>query len=241
MKLPVAMNAAFKREILLQVPLFRSLTPAELEAVSARASTQAHPRGTTILRKGDPATGMIVILQGRVSISTVSDEGKEVTLTVLGQGEVLGEISLLDGHERSADVSALEDCVVLSVERTHFLALLQSSSDLCLRLMKTLCQRIRRTSLSLEEAISLDLPTRLGRHLLRMAEEHGVATPRGTRIALRMSQGQIAALVGVSREKVNRQLRSWENEGVIATDQGYLVMLRPDQLRRPSEKAGRSA
>jgi len=241
MKLPASMNAAYKREILLQVPLFRALTPAELEAVATRASTQAYARGTTILRKGDPATGMIVILTGRVRVSTVSDEGKEVVLTVLGPGEVLGEISLLDGQERSADVMTLEDSVVLNVERNHFLSLLQGSSDLCMRLMKTLCLRIRRTSLSLEEAISLDLPTRLGRHLLRMAEEHGVATPRGTRIIVRITQGQIAALVGVSREKVNRQLRSWESEGVIANDDGYLVMLRPDQLRRPSERPGRSA
>jgi CRP/FNR family cyclic AMP-dependent transcriptional regulator len=241
MKLPPSMHSAYKREILLQVPLFRALTPAELDAISARASTQAYPRGSTILRKGDPATGMIVILQGRVRIGLVSDEGKEVTLRVLGAGEVLGEISFLDGEERSADVTALEDCVALNVERAHFLSLLHGSSDLCLRLMKTLCQRIRRTSLSLEEAISLDLPTRLGRHLLRMAQDYGIPTPRGTRIGLRMSQGEIAALVGVSREKVNRQLRSWKSEGVIATDQGYLVMLRPEQLRRPSEKPGKGA
>jgi len=240
MKPPASMNPSYKREILLQVPLFRSLTPAELEAVCSRAATQAHARGTVILRKGDPATGMIVILQGRARISIVSDEGKEVTLSVLGPGEVLGEISLLDGEERSADVTAIEDCVLLSVERTHFLSMLQGSSDLCMRLMKTLCQRIRRTSLSLEEAVSLDLPTRLGRHLLRMADQHGVPTPRGTRITLRMSQGEIAALVGASREKVNRQLRSWESDGVITTDNGHYVMLRPDQLRHP-EKPGRGA
>ena len=235
------MKSASKREVLRQVPMFRTLTQAELDALSAGAVTQSHPRGTTILRKGDPATGMIIVLHGRVRIVLMSEEGKEVTLRVLGPGEVLGEIALLDGEERSADVMALEDCVLLYLERAHFLSLLHGNSDLCLRLMKTLCQRLRRASLSLEEAILLDLPTRLGRQLLRMADEYGVPGPNGgTRIGVRLSQSEIAALVGGSREKVNRQLRAWESEGVLANEGGYLVLLRPGQLGRAASHKDRS-
>jgi len=222
--------SASKKEALMQVPLFKTLTPAELEAISAHATIRSQKRGSTILRKGGPATDMIVILQGRVRIGVVTEEGKEVTLRVFGPGEVVGEISLLDGKERSADVIALEDCVLLSVERSHFLSLLRASSDLCLRLMASLCERIRRTSLSLEEAIALDLPTRLGRHLRRMAEEYGVRVPGGTKIGVKLSQSDLAGLVGASREKVNRQLRAWEAEGAITRQGGYFILLRPEAL-----------
>lgn len=223
-----SMQADSKREVLTRIPLFRDLTRTELDSVTAHATVQAKKRGTTILRKGEAATGMIVLLQGRVRISLLSEEGKELTLRILGPGEVLGEISLLDGQTRSADVTALEDCVLLTVERTHFLSMLRGSTDLCMRLMTSLCERVRRTSLSLEEAVLLDLPARLWLHLRRMAAEHGVPTPRGTLIAVRLSQGEIAALVGVSREAVNRQLKSWESEGWIASENGRLVLTRPD-------------
>jgi CRP/FNR family cyclic AMP-dependent transcriptional regulator len=232
--LPPAKQLAIKRDILLGVPLFRKLTAAEIEAVAARAVTQHYARGTTILRKGDPATTTIVIVQGRVRIGLLTDEGREASWRVLGPGEVLGEIALLDGQDRSADATALEECVLLSVDNAHFLTLLRGSSDLCLRLMKTLCERIRRTTQSLEEAVLLDLPTRLGRQLQRMAEDYGVSTPQGTKINVRLSQSELAGLVGASREKVNRQLRQWEHEGVIANEHGYLVMLRPERLGAPA-------
>ncbi len=219
-----SMQADSKREVLTRIPLFRDLTRAELDSVTAHATVHGQPRGAAILRKGEPATGMIVLLQGRVRISLLSEEGKELTLRILGPGEVLGEISLLDGQPRSADVTALEDCVLLTVERTHFLSMLRGSTDQCMRLMTSLCERVRRTSVSLEEAVLLDLPARLWLHLRRMAEEHGVPTPRGTLIAVRLSQGEIAALVGVSREAVNRQLKSWESEGRIANENGRLVL-----------------
>ena len=222
-----SMQADSKREVLMRIPLFRDLTRAELDAVAAHAVVHRQQRGAAMLRKGEPATGMIVLLQGRVRISLLSEDGREVIVRILGPGEVLGEISLLDGQPRSADVTALEDCVLLQVERAHFLSMLRGSTDLCLRLMASLCERVRRTSASLEEAVLLDLPARLWLHLRRMAAEHGVATARGTLITVRLSQGEIAALVGASREAVNRQLRSWESEGRIASENGRLILTGP--------------
>jgi CRP-like cAMP-binding protein len=173
---------------------------------------------------------MVVIVSGRVRISLVSEDGREVTLTMLGPGEVLGEMTLLDGGECSADATAQEDCVLLTIERTQFLRLLRSNSDLCLHLLAVLFQRLRRANAALEDMALLDLPTRLGRLLLRLSGDYGVTGPRGTRIEVKLSQKDLSSLAGASREKVNRQLRQWEDEGIIGKDGGRLLIMKPQAL-----------
>jgi CRP/FNR family transcriptional regulator, cyclic AMP receptor protein len=221
-----------RRAALQAIPLFQILQPQELESVVAHASVRRYARGEVMLRKGDPGNAMIVILQGRVRISSMSEDGREIILGVLGPGEVLGEIALLDGQERSADASALQECVVVVVERSHFLRLLHGSPDLSLRLMMVLCGRLRRLNLAMEDIALLDLPSRLAKLLLRLARDCGSPGPRqlGRRIEVKLSQKDLSNLVGASREKVNRQLRVWEQDGIIATDQGYLIILQPERL-----------
>jgi CRP-like cAMP-binding protein len=176
------------------------------------------------MRRGDANSGMVVIVSGRVRISVVSEDGKEATLNVLGANEVLGEMSLLDGEPCSADVTAQEDCTLLVIERGQFLALLRASSGLCLHLMAMLCKRLRQTNSALEDMALLDLPTRLGRLLARLAADYGVPVRAGTRIEVKLSQKDLSTLVGASREKVNRQIRQWEEEGVLARDSGRMVI-----------------
>jgi len=137
---------------------------------------------------------------------------------------------MLDGGEISADATAIEDCTLLAIERTRFMRLLRENSDLCLRLMAVLCGRLRQVNAALEEMALLDLPTRLGRLLLRLGREWGNRTPRGLRIEVKLSQKDLAILVGASREKVNRQLREWEEAGAIGKDLGRLVIVRPEAL-----------
>jgi CRP-like cAMP-binding protein len=165
----------------------------------------------------------------------ISEDGREATLGVLGPGNILGEMAVLDAEEVSADVTALEECVLLVIERARFLRLLQSSSDLCLRLMAVLCRRLRRANDAFEGMALLDLEARLGRLLLRLASDYGNPSPRGTRIEIRLSQKDLSSIVGGSREKVNRQLRLWEQAGVLAKDGGRMVIVRPDALGAPEE------
>jgi CRP/FNR family cyclic AMP-dependent transcriptional regulator len=224
------MDAAARRAALARTQLFQSLEAADLDAVLARVVVRRTSRGEIIMRRGDPNAGMVVIVSGRVRISVVSEEGKEITLTVLGPGDVLGEMSLLDGEECSADATAQEDCVLLVVDRNQFLRLLRSNSELCLHLMAMLTRRLRRSNTALEDIALLDLPTRLGRLLTRLASEYGVPARTGTRIEVRLSQKDISTLVGASREKVNKQLRQWEDEGVLGKDNGRLVVLNAQAL-----------
>jgi CRP/FNR family cyclic AMP-dependent transcriptional regulator len=224
------MDSAERRQALAKTQLFQALQPADLDAILARAMVKRVLRGEMIRRRGDPGTGMVIIVSGRVRISLVSEDGREVTLTVLGPGEVLGEMTLLDGGECSADATAQEDCVLLALERTQFLRLLRANSDLCLHLMSVLCQRLRRSNAALEDMALLDLSTRLGRLLLRLCNDYGAASPNGTRIEVKLSQKDLSSLAGASREKVNKQLRQWEQEGIIGKDNGRLLVMKPNAL-----------
>lgn len=220
-------DLAMRRAALATVPLFKPLSTAEIDQILGHTALQRRPRGTQILRKGDPGSGMIVILQGAVRISTLSEDGREVSYAILGVGEILGEISLLDGAERSADVTVIEDCVLLIVERAGFLSLIRKNPDLSLKLMGELCRRLRRSNLAVENLALLDLPSRIGKLLLGLPQVAGSA---GHRVTIRLSQGDLATLAGGSRENVNRQLRLWEKAGIIARDRGRIVILRPESL-----------
>jgi CRP/FNR family cyclic AMP-dependent transcriptional regulator len=217
-------DAGARRAALSRTQIFQSLPPAELDAIADRTAVRRVARNEAVLRRGDPNGGMVVIMAGRVRISVVSEDGKEATLSVLGAGEVVGEISLLDGEPCSADVTAQEDCLLLVIDRAQFLALLRANSGLCLHLMAVLTRRLRRANAALEDMALLDLPTRLGRLLARLASDYGVPIRSGTRIEVRLSQKDLSTLVGASREKVNRQIREWEEAGILAKDGGRMVV-----------------
>jgi len=220
-----------KRAALTASPLFQAMKPDELDEILKLASEKHWPRGATIFQKGDEGTSMMAVLHGRVRVSAVSAEGREVMLNVISPGEIFGEIALLDGKPRSADATAIEETTLLVLERKQFLPFLQQNDDLYPRLLAVLCDRLRRTSLALEGIALFDLPARLARLLLKLAEDYGRPVPGGTRIDMKLSQRDLSTLVASSRESVNKQLRIWREDGVVAFDDGYLVLCRPNDLR----------
>jgi len=174
----------------------------------------------------------MAVLRGRVRISSVSGDGKEVTLNVINPGEIFGEIALLDGESRSADATAIEDTTLLVVERRLFLPFLRRNEDLPLRLLAVLCSRMRRTSTALEEIALFDLPVRLARVLLKLADDYGRPSATGTRIDLKLSQRDLSNLVASSRESVNKQLRTWRESGTVDLEDGFIILRRPTALQR---------
>src|SRR5208337_5078298 len=220
-----------KRAALLSSTLFQAMSPDEITAILSIATDRVVPRGTVIFQKGDPGSSLMAVLKGRVRISTVSPDGKELTLNTIRAGEVFGEIALLDGKPRSADASAIEDTTLLVVERRNLVPFLRTNDDLYLRLLAVLCDRLRRTSMALEEIALLDLPGRLARLLLKLAGDYGRPAPGGVRIDVKLSQRDLATLVASTRESVNKQLRVWREDGVLDLDAGYVVLRRPAALR----------
>jgi CRP/FNR family transcriptional regulator, cyclic AMP receptor protein len=221
-----------KRAALLGSPLFDAMRPAELDEILKLASERRFRRGQTIFQRGDNGSSLMAVLRGRVRISSISGDGKEVTLNVISPGEIFGEIALLDGEPRSADASAIEETTLLVVERRHFLPFLRQNEDLFLRLLAVLCSRLRRTSTALEEIALFDLPIRLARVLLKLGEDYGRAGPGGTRIDLKLSQRDLSNLVAASRESVNKQLRAWREHNVVDLEGGFIVLRRPAELHR---------
>ena len=218
------------KAVLRSCRLFEPMTAVELDAAIARATLKRVPRGRAILHQGLPSPGIFVIAAGRVRVSVVSEDGKELMLDVLGAGDALGEMSLVDDQDCSANASAQDDCVLLFIERAHFQRMLRDNVDLCLRMLALLSGRVRQANANVMDMARLSLTTRLGRMLLRLARDYGERCAEGTRIKLRLSQRDLGTLVGSSREKVNKQLRRWEQDGILAKGGVWTVIVRSEAL-----------
>ena len=171
-------------------------------------------------------------MSGRIKISTLSESGKEVVLNILGPGEMFGEIALIDGRERTADAGAMAASELLVIQRRDFMPFLERRPDVSARLLVVLCERIRWVSDLYEDAVFLDLPARLSKHLLRLAKTYGEPVPNGVMISLKLSQQELGNLMGTTRESINKQMRKWTEAGIVQVDHGYVVILRPVELEK---------
>jgi CRP/FNR family cyclic AMP-dependent transcriptional regulator len=199
-------------------PIFGILGPNLLQQLRSHARVRTIEKGTTIFAKGDPGSSLFAILEGQVKVISFSAQGKYAVLNVLSPGDIFGEIALLDGGERTADVIAITDCKLIVIERRDFLPLVHSSPDVSQKLIEVLCARLRNTSRQVEEVMFLDLSAKLAKTLLRLRENAGV-----DRIAL--TQSEIAQMIGASRESTNKQLRDWENLKWIHLERGEIVLI----------------
>ena len=168
--------------------------------------------------------------EGTLKVVSTSESGDDVVFSMLGPGDVFGEIAVLCEAERTATVVAITDCELLVVDRRELLAFLRSHPEAALRLMAVLAQRVRNLSELLEDTLFLNLPVRLAKKLVAYAETHGQRTPEGVRIELRLSQEEWGDLVGATRESINKQMRAWVDQGLIRLDHGCVVLLRPEAI-----------
>ncbi len=152
-------------------PIFGILGPELLQQLRSHARLKTIERGTTVFAKGDPGTSLFAILEGQVKVISFSAQGKYAVFNVLSAGDIFGEIALLDGGERTADVIAITDCKLLVIERRDFLPLVHSRPDVAQKLIEVLCGRLRNTSRQVEEVMFLDLSAKLARTLLRLGRK----------------------------------------------------------------------
>jgi len=213
------------RQVLRRSRLFERLGDSEIDAILAHATVARQAEGDQIFAKGDPGNSMMAVLKGRVVISAPSPDGRQVVLTVMHEGDLLGEIALLDGNERTADATAAIDCELLVVPRRSLLALLERRPDLCIDLLILLCERLRRTNEQVEDLAFLDLEARIAKVLVRLTEESGGDDQSSTKpIGVKISQRALGERVGGSRESVNKHLQDWKRSGIIAIEKGAIVI-----------------
>lgn len=216
-----------KHKVLSSHSLFKSLKPDEIDKISALVEEQHFENGEIIFLKGDKESGMMIIIQGKVMISATSSEGKEIALNVIESGGIIGEIALLDGKPRSANAKAIEACILLSIRCSKFVPFLKTHSDVSLQLMKLLCEKLRNTSDMMEDLGMLPIEARLSKFIFKLATTE--INP-GCIIRLKLSQQEIANLIGTSREKINRTFAQWQSQGLINLHQQKLTINNPNEL-----------
>ena len=213
--------------ILRRNSLFGQLPTAVIEHFGSYMKRRSLPRGTVIFAKGDPGTGLMGVLAGAVKISVPSADGRDIVLTIMHEGDIFGEIALLDGHPRTADATAMTDCELTVIERRDFLPFLRSQPDLAIQIIEILCSRLRRTTEQVQDVTFLNLPTRLAKALFRLTAD---AERPGSALKVTITQREISQIVGRSRESTNKQLRAWAKHGLIRLERGAVTVLRRDKL-----------
>ncbi len=196
--------------------LFRPLEPDARRRIVGYARTKRYAAGETIFLKGSAGTGMMAVLSGEVRISAPSRQGKEIVLNVILPGEVFGEMALLTGRERTADATALTDCELLVLERREVLGFLETNPKTCLKLLEILCEKLRRTTEQVEDVVFLQLPNRMAKAVLRLTKRDGDQ--------VKLSQRELANLVGGTRESMNKYLGAWKRDEVVTIEDGVITV-----------------
>lgn len=203
-------------ELLKRVPLFEELNGAELGALSQVAVSRIFPKDRIVILAEDEGDTLFVIGRGQVKVSIVSEDGREVILSMLGEGDFFGEMSLLDGHPRSANVTTMKETELLMVRRADFLRFIQSTPQIAIKLLAVLAGRLRKTDRKIEGLALSDVTGRITQTLLQLAEEQGMPTAEGVLIRGRPTHQDLANMSGTTRETVSRVLKRLESQGYIA-------------------------
>lgn len=195
--------------------LFQGLGEQQRAQLFDRIHLRDYDAGDTIFSMGDSGASLMAVVEGSVQITVPSPEGKEIILAIMHAGDVFGEISLLDGQERSADARAMTSCTLAILERRDVLRVFDGYPQAYFDVVQLLCQRLRRTTTQMAEVTLLDLPPRLARALLRVARAQVADSEVTTPDVVTLSQRELGNIVGATRESVNKCLRVWQLNKIV--------------------------
>lgn len=218
------MNPSFLR----QVPIFRSLDDAQVSRLGELTLRRRYAKGRVIILAEDQGDSLFIIESGQVKVSIFHQDGREIILSLLGPGEVVGELSLLDGRPRSANVTAHEDSELIVLRRPDFLRLLAEVPKMAESLLEELAGRLRRTDDQVEGLALLNVANRISRTVLQLATDSGIETEGGIRVKDRPTHQEIANMTGTTRESVSRVFRQLEEQGYIALEGRDILVLRAE-------------
>lgn len=218
--------------VLRTIPLFSELNDDELSQISKFAVRQYYKKDNMVLIEEEVGSTMFVILNGRVKISRISDEGREVILSILCDGDFFGEMSILDGQTRSANAVTLEDTELLIIRREDFLTVLYDYPQIAINLLKELAHRLRRSDSQIK---SLSLQNALGKvasTLLRIADDPGTIKQGQVEISQLPPQQDLANMAGTSRETISRVIKSLSQLGYVRKEGSKLIIIDYNRFRQ---------
>lgn len=222
-------NEAF---YLKQVPLFADFADEDIRELMAVARRRTFRAGEVIFHREDPGQVLYVIKEGKVKISLISPDGQEISLTVFGKGDYFGEFAILDGLPRSADATALERVECYTLQRKDFHNALIKNPKIAIQVLEVLSKRLRTANTMIEDIIFLDVYGRVAKKLLELADAHGKKVDDGMLIDMRLTQQELASMVGASRESVNKVLGYFTDKKYISTDKHRITIHSTTNLKR---------
>jgi CRP-like cAMP-binding protein len=219
-------------QLLARHGLFSELSPGDLDELAASLRGRRCGKGQIIFAEGDPGNSLYLIESGRVNVSLSTPDGKEVLLNSLGPGDLLGELALLDGEPRSADAIVQEDARLLVLQRDDFVRFVETHPKVGLKLLAAVSRKLRRTTQQVQDVALLDVPARLARALLDLAATRGEPVGRTRARTIQITQSDLAATIGATRESANKWLGHFERKGILRLDRGQVTVLDLEALRK---------
>ena len=214
-----------------RIPLFRDFNDEQLSQVLATVSERRFPKHQFVVREGEPGDTFFVIASGSVAVCRISPDGRETILSILKEGDFFGEMSMFDSSLRSASIKTLTDVEVGAVRQVDFLGLIDRNPQIGRLLVIELSERLRAANALIAATTSQDIRARLAALLLNLAEQFGEAVDNGTRITLRLTNQEMANMIGTTRETVNRTLNRFWDDRLVDMRTAHVVVTEPDKLR----------
>jgi len=210
------------------------LDPDQSKALERVGVRRRFRRGQALFHQHGTPDRVVVLISGRVKVTRLTDEGKEIVLAFRGPGDLIGELSAIDGEPRSATVEAVEPVEALAVSSRDFRAFLIAHPEVSLTLLRMISHRLRDADRIRVEYGAHDTVGRVSARLVELADQYGEPVARGIRIGLSLSQEELAGWTGASREAVARALRTLREVGWVETERRRITVLDLDALRRRS-------
>ncbi len=206
--------------------LFNGTTPNEMAELLKLFHRLEVPAGSTIIAASQPGELLYLIERGSVKVSLDHDDGTEIILAILGAGEIVGEMSVMDSNERSASVTAMERCVLLWMDSASFWVSVRAVPQITYNMLTLLTRRLRLANTRLQLVAKQDVAGRLAQQLLAFAQEYGERAQDGSiRIPLRLTQSDLAGLTGASRIRINQVMVDFKRQELLSVDRNHRITL----------------
>jgi CRP/FNR family transcriptional regulator, cyclic AMP receptor protein len=219
---------------LTEFPLFRDLTSEQLAQINGLLRRRTFPAGTNLISAEEPGEVVYVVYEGTVKVYVTQADGNDVIIAFGGPGDVEGEMSVIDSTIRSANIVTQEQTTMLWMDRMNFQECLRVTPALTFNLMRILSDRLRAANERIQALCALDVYGRVARQILAFGHQYGKPGPdRSIIVPLRLTQSDIASLVGATRERVNQVMSSFKQRGYVSVDRNYRITVHdPAALER---------
>lgn len=211
--------------------LFSDVDNQVLEELIEFAKIKSYPPGTVLFYQGEKGSQLYVILSGKVQVYVTSKAGKELIVGILSPGETFGEIAVFNEVNRIATVKTLEQTQLLTLEREELLPYLKNNPEVAIKIIGAQCKRLAVFNADIEEILFYDLPIRLAKKLVALMEIYGKKNSSGTIINFHFSQATLGNMLSVSRESINKQIRIWEQSGLLSHERGIITIKEENMLK----------